>query len=52
MLLKNGYARLFDSNHNLKYRNYLIKFESEAKNKGVGMWALKEYQKEKNKKRY
>ncbi len=52
MLLKNGYARLFDSNHNLKYRNYLIKFESEAKNKGVGMWALKEYEKERNKKRY
>ncbi len=52
MLLKNGYAKLFDSNHNLKYRNYLIKFESEAKRKGIGMWALKEYQEERNKKRY
>lgn len=51
-LLKNGYARFFDSNHNHKYRDYLIKFESEAKKKGKGMWALKEYQKERTKKKY
>jgi micrococcal nuclease len=44
IILKEGYARLFSFEPNVKYHNFFVKFENEAKQNKRGMWALKEYQ--------